>query len=342
MTAPRVERIDGAEADARAAQMGLPLWPGTLYRDYLEADALRDPALEPIWVAVHDGPSLWIHGLHRRCIEGCAGLFDASAPYGYGGPLCRPADADFLPRAWRAYAGWMSEQGVVVEYVRFHPLLSNERWYGGRVNANRPVVWVDLGDADFARHYAPRLRSTLNKAARLGLRYEEQALATAVPAFGAYYRRAMREMGADPFFDFSDDYFARLAQHPGARLGVCRGSGGDVWLAACLMLDGAGMTEYHLAATCAEGRRAGASSHALHQAALAARGRGLRVLYLGGGSDTRPDNPLLFFKASFSPLRATYHTGFQVFDPERYDALKRHFAPAWAAHPERPIFYRKV
>jgi len=35
-------------------------------------------------------------------------------------------------------------------------------------------------------------------------------------------------------------------------------------------------------------------------------------------------------------------TGWTVFDAEAYDQLKDRFAAEWAAHPERPIFYRKV
>lgn len=258
------------------------------------------------------------------------------------GPLCNSADAGFLAAAWRAYNDWMLAHAVVVEYVRFHPMLANEAHYGGTVVPNRPVVWIDVTAPDVQTGYASRLRSTLNKAARLGLHYSERPLADDPHAFAVYYRRAMMEIGADAFFQFSDTYFERLAQHPGARMGVCRGQDSDDWLAACLMLDGHGITEYHLAATCTAGRRAGASSYALHAAALAARARGQQVVYLGGGNDTREDNALLFFKAAFSPLRAAYRTGSHVFNPAAYGQLQQKFAAAWSAYPQRPIFYRKV
>lgn len=342
MTTLRIDTVSMEEADALAASLALPLRPGTLYGAYLRADAARDALLQPTWLAVRDGHRLWLHGIHRRPIEGTP-WWDASAPYGYGGPLCHPeADPAFIAAAWRTYTDWMRAHGVVVEYLRFHPLLANERHYGGQTAPNREVVWVDLCVDDLMTQYAPRLRGTLKKTARLALRYAEQPLATCAGAFAAYYRRGMMEIGADPFFQFQDAYFEALAGHPGARVGICRAASSDAWLAACLMIDGIGMTEYHLAATSDEGRAVGASSHALHAAALAARARGQRVLYLGGGSDTRPDNPLLFFKAGFSKRRATYHTGFYVFDPAAHAELRERFPAAWAAHPQRPIFYRKV
>ncbi|MDQ6881313.1 MAG: carboxypeptidase-like regulatory domain-containing protein, partial [Pseudomonadota bacterium] len=141
-----------------------------------------------------------------------------------------------------------------------------------------------------------------------------------------------------------DSYFEHLAGSGLATLGLCQ-HGGDPdgpWLSACLFLDGGNIREYHLAATSPQGRSAGASAFALHQAALAARAAGRRRLYLGGGSDVRPNNPLLFFKSAYSDQRLCYRTGSTVFDSNAYDRLKLRFPAAWAAHPERPIFYRKV
>jgi hypothetical protein len=50
----------------------------------------------------------------------------------------------------------------------------------------------------------------------------------------------------------------------------------------------------------------------------------------------------LFFKSAYSAQRLAYRTGSCVFRAPDYDRLKRLHAAAWSAHPERPIFYRKV
>jgi hypothetical protein len=226
--------------------------------------------------------------------------------------------------------------------VRFHPLVRNDRLYGGHVLDNREVVCMDLTTLESETAYPPRLRQTLAKAKRAGLAYREDDFAAHARAFGSYHREAMRQMQADPFYVFDDTYFEALAHSGRARLAVCANPADGEWLAAALFLDGPGVREYHLAATSDAGRRLGASSLVLHEGALAARGRGLDRLYLGGGTDARPDNPLLFFKASFARERLTYRTGWSVFDAVAHDELKARFADAWSAHPERPIFYRKV
>jgi hypothetical protein len=343
MAAESLRSLSLPQAVQRFEAMQLPLRPATLHPRYVAADASRNAILEPVYLAFERQGHCWTHNLHLTAIAG-TDLKDASSPYGYGGPLSSSDDPEFLGAAWQAYTEWMTQQRVVVEYVRFHPAVANERFHGGQAADNRVVVWMDLSPPDLVAAYAPRLRHTLKKAGRAALVYRETPLASYVHEFGVFYRQAMGEIAADPFFLFDDAYFGLLAASGFARLGVCRrdDSADGPWLAACIFLDGGRLREYHLAATSAEGRAVGASAFTLHHGALSARSQGLRRLYLGGGSDARPANPLLFFKSAFSTERLTYRTGASVFRSADYDRLKQLFPAAWSAHPERPIFYRKV
>ncbi|HKB55654.1 MAG TPA: GNAT family N-acetyltransferase, partial [Ramlibacter sp.] len=282
----------------------------------------------------------WLHGVHVTDVPGTA-MKDASSPYGYGGPLCSSDDPAFVADACEAYAAWMRAHDVVVEYIRFHPAIGNDRHYRAHIVDSRPVVWVDLRQEHPAAAYSVRLRQAIKKAAAAGLVYREAGLRSVLREFGEFYRAGMREIGADAFYLFSDAYFGQLAAGGLARVGFCCGADGQ-WLAAALFLDGQAIREYHLAAGSPAGRTLSAASFVLHEAGLAARARGCSMLYLGGGSDPRPDNPLLFFKSGFSPQRLVYRTGWSVFDDNRYDELKQRFPRERAAHPERPIFHRIV
>lgn len=317
--------------------------PATVHPSYVVADAARDRSLQPVFLHFHESGHDWMHNFHVTDIPDTP-YKDASSPYGYGGPISTCSNPHFLHRAWQAYRRWMQDHGVVVEYVRFHPLLNNHNWYGGTVVPNRKVVWVDLLDAHYPNAYAARFRAAVAKAQSLGLVYTESALSGQEQAFGTFYRNAMRAMQTDPFFWFDDGYFRELAATDRARLGICRNPSEpqDAWLSACVLLEGDRVTEYHLAATSATGKRCGAACFVLHRCAALALQRGMHRLYLGGGSDRDANNSLLFFKAGMSPRQLDYHTGMQVFDEVGYRALQRHFADAWAAHPERPIFHRKV
>jgi hypothetical protein len=340
MGADRMRALSFDDAVSQYESMPVALRPATLHPAYVVADAARNAILKPHFLHFEAHGECWMHSLHLADVPGLP-LKDASSPYGYGGPLCSTDDAAFVAAAWKAYVEWMRAENVAVEYIRFHPLLGNERHYGGNVVENRSVVYVDLEREDIAAGYAVRQRQALKKAAGSGLVYEEAALGDVVREFAGFYRAGMSDIGADPFYQFADGYFESLAASGLARIGFCRSQDGQ-WLAAALFLDAPAVREYHLAATSAQGRKASAAPFVLHHAALEARTRGLRRLYLGGGSDARPDNPLLFFKSAFSPLRLTYRTGWCVFDARRYDQLERHFVRERAAHPERPIFHRMV
>ncbi|GAC1600252.1 MAG: hypothetical protein NVS3B2_02270 [Ramlibacter sp.] len=341
MNAGVLQAMPFQRAVERYLSIRLPFHPATLHPAYVAADAGRDAVLQPHYLCFEQQGECWMHSVHVTSIAGTA-LKDATSPYGYGGPLCSTNDAGFIAAAWQAYEDWMAAQRVVVEFVRFHPVLGNERFYRGTVTDNRVVVWMDLGVDDLNAAYAQRLRQGLNKAGRAGLIYRECPLAAEVHQFGVFYRAAMAEIGADRFFLFDDSYFQSLAASGLARLGLCEVAGADGWLAASLFLDGEGLREYHLSATTAAGRAVAAASLVLHEAALAARGQGLARMYLGGGSNDKPDNPLLFFKSAYSPDRLHYRTGGSVFSSTGYDVLKELFPSEWADHPERPIFYRKV
>jgi hypothetical protein len=337
-----MQSLSQQEAVKRFEASAIPVRPATLHPHYVAADAARNPALQPAYVFYEQGGECWMHALHLTEVAGTKWR-DASSPYGYGGPVCTTDDIDFVDSAWSAYCTWMREQRVAVEYIRFHPVLGNDRHYGGRAADNREVVTIDLAPGDLTQNYAARLRQTVKKAIGSGLTYEEVDLRGHGRQFGEYHRNAMREMQTDPFYLFDDRYFEQLAESGFARLAYCRDSAREgAWLAAAVFLDGAGVREYHLAATGDAGRKLGASSFLLHEAALSAKQAGKSQLYLGGGTDTKPDNPLLFFKSAFSQRRLMYRTGSTIFDERAYDELKDRFPAEWAAHPERPIFYRKV
>lgn len=336
-----MESLTLLEAASIHEKIRFELNPGTLSPLYVAADASREQGLAPTYLCYRSQGEVWMHSFHISDIPGVEWR-DAGSPYGYGGPISSSLDPGFLSAAWGAYTDWMSEHDIVVEFVRFHPLLANERFYGGSVADSRQVVAIELQSGECASGYAPRLRSTLRKAERAGLEYWERPLASGVEQFSAYYRRAMRAIGADSFYDFPDRYFEELSTWSPVKLAACvrAGDSADRWLAASVLIESPDTVEYHLAATNDEGKKVAASSFLLDQAIRSAELRGLKVFYLGGGTNAEPTNSLLFFKAAFSAARWTYRTGSAIFNEQRYEDLKAKFSLEWSRYPDRPIFYR--
>jgi len=323
--------------EAQALFASLPRamqWP-TLSPTYVAADTARDAALRPLFLVSRQGDGLLMHMVHESSIE----HHDASdwqSAYGYGGPVAHGLDEAGLARAWSELDNIARQRGIVAEFIRFHPALGNHRWYPTTVHDDRRVVQVDLRTQDLMSTYLGRTRTAIRKAERDGLLAEWQSVAQARDRFPDFYRQCMREIGATDFYLFTDAYFERLLQLPGARVLAIQSDGRP--LSMGVFLFGPQQAEYHLSGTLRAARQSGATNLLLHAAARSAKEVGCESLYLGGGTTNSPEDPLLNFKKSFASPDLTFRIGRRVHDPGTYELLK-------AAHPDkvasgRVLFYR--
>lgn len=303
--------------------------------DYVTADALRDTELEPVFIGGRDACGTWLHGAHLSRIPE-TDAFDLQSAYGYGGPIDLLADETTRGRAWAAYGEVCRKLGVVAEFVRFHPLDSSAERYGGARRADRACVVMSLGEGDLRQAYDVRARTAVRKAEKKGAVVVELPREEIAERFAAFYREGMRLIGADAFYLFNDAYFEALSKLEAIRLLACELEG--EWLAAGLFLTGPLIWEYHLSASTKRGRSMSATNLLIDAAARLGRDAGARQLYLGGGTNSAPDNPLLFFKSGFAPATLTFHVGSTIHMPESYEALRTRWPER--ARSGRVLFYR--
>lgn len=324
-------------SEAQATFDGLPQhlrWP-TMSPAYVAADAVRDASARPLFLLDREGDGILMHSVLESPVPAAAAN-DWQSAYGYGGPIAFGMDGPALERAWARLDEEARRRAIVAEFVRFHPALDNEAWYPGLVRDDRAVVMIDLRVPDLLASYSGRARTAVKKALREGLEARWESPAVARASFPQFYRRSMSEIGASEFYQFDDAYFEALMNMPGARtLSVVRG---DERLSMAIFLFGPVQVEYHLSGTSAEGRKAGATNLLLHAAAESARESGCQWFYLGGGTTTAADDPLLKFKSSFAPANDTFRIGHRIHDAVTYQGLRE-------AHPSRAasarvLFYR--
>jgi hypothetical protein len=329
-------RVDQVHAQCLFDSLPEAMQVPTLSPAYVAADARRDPTLSPCYLVWSDGSAWLMHSVHEARIPGREES-DWQSPYGYGGPLDAGLDARDLARAWHALHALAHERRIVAEFVRFHPLLGNERGYPGTVQPDRSVAMLDVSSGDLLGRYSGRARTAVRKALKDGLQLRSQST-DARAKFPAFYRAGMAQIGADAFYRFDDGYFAALLSMPAARVFSVIGTDGET-LAMGLFLFGPRVAEYHLSATTESGRRANATNLLLHGAACAAQECGLRLLYLGGGTNADPDNALLRFKQSHATCEATFSYGHRIHDTAAYADLQAAL-PEQARESRRVLFYR--
>ncbi len=263
------------------------------------------------------------------------GLFDLETPYGYGGPLANCLEPAFLREGFDAYREECAKQGIVCEFIRFHPFnpLRLQRELFDFHVEERPVVVVDLW-AGGAEHLDTFSKTTRNIVRRARTRLNRVRSVDDLDEFKRLYRETMDRNNAKGFYYFTDQYFERLVGLKGVELLTIK-LGGEV-ASSGFFLFGPEIGHYHLSANNFALREHNGNyallDHAFHHARLA----GCRWMMLGGGRTPNSDDRLLAFKRKFSRQTMEFVIAGLVFLPEVKDELDT----LWQKNSENPSIKR--
>lgn len=309
----------------------------SLHPEYIEIDAKRDISLIPVYFIYETEQGFLYHAFHKTKITG-SNFYDAQSTYGYGGPVIDTSNKEFIDQAWQIYQAFCQREKILVEFIRFHPILNNEKYYHGEVFFNRNTVIVDLTADDLLSSYQVRSRTAIRKAAKENV---EISLVTHMefPAvFKDIYYDSMRKLKASNFYFFNDNYIQGLSGWDSACLFVAKRDNEIISVAMFLL--GTEVLEYHLSASTDEGRKLSAIQLLLHKAFLMAKEKGCRYAHLGGGVTINEDDPLFFFKRGFSNKRVPYSIGKYIYDKDAYQQLKSSWEEKNARKSTRVLFYK--
>jgi hypothetical protein len=268
-----------------------------------------------------------------------SGLSDLQTPYGYGGPLVSgPRDGRVLERFRQAFGAWCRKNGVVSEFVRFHPLLDTHVGLEPHLEVVRAntTVWCRIGlpPDEALRALASSTRRGLRAARDAGLQVAIEDSDEAYARFVDLYRATMVRRQATESYFFGDAYFAdfRTLLGPAQAL-ICVRIGATI-VAAALLMRSADLVHYHLGGSDAGALPLRPNNLLLFAALESEWSRGASAFHLGGGF--RDGDELFRFKAGFSPERAEFHIGRAVHLPAEYErAVRAHEAdgpiddPTW-------------
>ncbi len=329
--------VDLKTATAVFSKFDKALKSSYLHPSYVVADAARNSELRPLFYIYEDGDSCLYHAFHTQEISGTR-FIDIQSPYGYGGPISTSDSSLFLYKAWNEYDKWCQSSNVLVEFIRFHPLLKNWRYYRGDVLDNRETVSLDLTCEDIMSQYAPRMRTSIRQGYRQGLEVQWVNPMEKISDFQSIYTSGMVALRASSFYFFPKRYFQELASSQLIWLGLCYQNLSPVAGAVFLISDT--ICEYHLGASTSRGKDCGAMKVLFHEAALKAQNSFIKQLYLGGGSDTSPNNTLLLYKKKFGRNEATFKIGRRIHQETEYNRFKIQKKSMYQDSDNKILFYR--
>lgn len=249
-------------------------------------------------------------------------FFDFSSPYGYGGWLIEGYD---LAQLFIEYELWCRENGIVSEFIRFHPVLENHigvaEYYdivtlGNTVTldlASPEVVWANLTSKN---------RNVIRKAKKNDIKIYHGHYPEIYEIFREIYNSTMDKDNADKYYYFGSDFYKSILEDLPQNAQVFYAEYSGKIIAASIILMTNGRMNYHLSGSLKEYSTLAPTNLLLYEAALWGCANGCKTFYLGGGVGSKEDNLFKFKKAFYRGENLKkFHIGKKVFDQEMYDEL---------------------
>lgn len=255
--------------------------------------------------------------------------WDATTPYGYGGPFAWGDGRRDAGAFWREYQAFCREARVVCTFARLSLFAEELAPVEGRVEERGPNVVVPLADGIEAvwSRYDRDVRRRLRVARREGVAVELDAAGARVGEFHEIYAHTMERRGASAFYRFPREFFERAAASLGRQLLFVHAVAGGRVVSSELVLVSARRAYSFLGGTRSDGFHLYPNELVRHATAEWAAAGGKAQLVLGGGRS--PDDGIYRHKRLLAPGgEVPFRTAALVHDELAYHALTRRRA-AW-------------
>lgn len=257
--------------------------------------------------------------------------FDIVTPYGYGGPLYSVQwladDAAFVGRFREAFGRYCRSEGIVSEFIRFHPYQDNDR----ALDAHMPVtvagdiVYNDLllSEEDIWANTASSKKRRIKKSKKNGVQVQfingEDITKDDIFTFYSIYTETMDKKQASSFYYFPLSFFQEYVQQlaPYVMLAFARHDGKVI--STNLVLKTAGFATIHLSASLKEHLPLCPNCNLRYESILWAKQEGFLVMDHGGGKEK--GDSLFAYKQQFSKSIRQYKVGKKVHLETIYELL---------------------
>jgi CelD/BcsL family acetyltransferase involved in cellulose biosynthesis len=253
------------------------------------------------------------------------GWYDSITPYGYGGVLFEgEISEENLKEFWDAYVQTMKAEGIVCNFVRYHPVLANAapmKTVSDVIDLGKTVALHLDSPEVIWQNIVPKNRNMIRKAEKNGIEIHHAADMALFKDFVQIYNATMDKDHAEAYYYFGDEFYESIHKDLDGHYEMFYATYEGKIIAMSIMLFANKQMHYHLSGSVLEYRNLAPSNLLLYKAALWGCEHGYKTLHLGGGVGSGEDN-LYKFKAAFN-RESDYQFSIakMVFDQEKYDAL---------------------
>lgn len=254
-----------------------------------------------------------------------SGMVDTVTPYGYGGVLFEgDISTQNIELFGKAFEKQMQNDGVVSNFVRYHPVLKNSgpmKQISEVIDLGKTIA-IDLGSPEIIwENIHSKNRNMIRKAEKNGIEIKHGKGMDLLEKFMEIYNKTMDKDHAEAYYYFKLPFYESIHNDLYDNYEMFYAEYEGKIIAMSIMIFANGRLNYHLSGSDIEYRNLAPSNLLLYKAALWGCEQGMKTFHLGGGVGSGEDN-LYKFKAAFNKISDyQFSIGKQVFDKRAYDVL---------------------
>lgn len=266
--------------------------------------------------------AVYVYMKRKTSIEGS---YDCMTPYGYGGVLFEGnTSEENLHAFWKEYSGKMKEEGIVDNFVRYHPVLSNAvpmKSISTVIDLGKTVAFDLTSEEVIWNNIISKNRNMIRKAEKNGIEIRHGKDLELFKDFKRIYNATMEKDNAEEYYFFEDAFYESIHNNLNDNYEMFYAVLNGEIVAMSIMLFANDQMHYHLSGSMVEYRNLAPSNLLLYKAALWGCEHGYKTFHLGGGVGSGEDN-LYKFKAAFNRHSDyQFSIGKEIFDQQKYDEL---------------------
>ena len=218
----------------------------------------------------------------------------------------------------------MKKNGIVSEFVRFHPMLMNHKCctdYYDVVQLGE-VVHIDLYFTELIwSNITSKNRNMIRKAIKNDVKIYQGRYPEIYKKFQEIYNGTMDKDNADAYYYFGDEFYESVLNDLPQNAQVFYAEKDNEIIAALIILAANGRLNYHLSGSLKAYSSLASTNLLLYQVALWGCENGFDTLYLGGGVGSGEDGLLKFKKSFYRNELNHYYIGKHIVDLNAYKEL---------------------
>lgn len=255
--------------------------------------------------------------------------YDIITPYGYGGPLflnysTKENLKQLIIEFKDKFEKYCSENKIVSEFVRFHPLIKNYLFMDNYMEISyiRDTVYMNLdSEEQIWQDITSKCRNMIRKAEKNDIKIELDNSKEALQSFIRLYKITMDKNKATSYYYFKDDFFHDTFSLLKGNIYIFNAKYENKIISSALIMKYNEFAHYHFSGSDIEYLKLASNNLLLYKAALWAYKNGCKYFHLGGGYLGNNDN-LFKFKKSFSKNNiVNFYIGKKIHNKLVYDKL---------------------